>query len=105
MRTPHKILVIAFVVLAIASFALAHEGHKHSLLGTVKMVHENHLMLTLKDGGEKTVTLTEKTQILKGDEKADRAALEEGARVSIEVDSDDNALTIKVAVEMHKHGH
>jgi len=105
MNKPLRIITLVFVVLAVAGLALAHEGHKHSLLGTVKMVHENHLMLTLKDGGEKTVTLTEKTQILKGDEKADRTALEEGARVSVEVDSDDNALTIKVAAEMHEHKH
>jgi hypothetical protein len=100
-----RLAVLTLFTIALASLALAHEGHKHKVLGTVKMVHENHLMLSLKDGGEKTVVLTEKTQILKGEEKADRSALEEGVRVSVEVDNDDNALTIKVAVEEHHKGH
>lgn len=97
-----RLSALTLLVLATASLALAHEGHEHKLLGTVKMLHENHLMLTLKDGDSKTVMLTEKTRILKGDEKADRSALEEGVRVSVEVDNDDNALTIKVAVESQK---
>lgn len=96
--------MLTLILLAMASFAFAHEGENHTFMGTVKMVHENHLMISLKDGEMKTVVLTEKTQILKGGEKADRSALEEGVRVSVEVDSEDNALTIKVAAEMH-HKH
>lgn len=99
-----RLSVFAFFIIASASMAFAHEGHQHKLLGTVKMVHEDHLMLTLKDGDEKTVVLTEKTEILKGAEKVDRSALEEGVRVSVEVDNEDHALTIKVAAEEH-HEH
>lgn len=99
MKKPMRIAVLAVFVLTTASLAFAHEEHKHKLLGTVDMIHENHLTLSLKDGGEKIVNLTEKTQILKGEDKAGRSVLEKGVRVSVEVDNDDNALTIRVAAE------
>jgi len=103
MKVAVRVVLFTLFAISIAGTALAHEGHQHKLLGTVKMVHENHLMLTLKDGDEKTVVLTEKTVILQGDKKVDRSSLEEGVRVSVEVDNDDNALTVKVAPAEHEH--
>jgi hypothetical protein len=98
-----KTIVLLALCLFVSTVALAHEGHKHKLLGTVKTLKDAKLELTLKDGEMKTVTLTEKTEITKGEHKADKAALVEGARVAVEVDEDDVALTIKVAESEHKH--
>lgn len=104
MKKTMKFAALTLLVLAMATFTFAHEDHEHTLMGTVKMLHENHLTISLKDGGDKLVTLTETTQILKGEEKVDRTALEVGVRVSVEVDNDDKALAIKVAAEAH-HQH
>ena len=99
-----KLFVIVELTLVASSFALAHEGYTH-ILGTVKSVHENDLELSVKDGGAKTVVLTDKTTIFKGDEKADRSALVAGVRVSVEVDKENKVVTIKVAAEEHQHQH
>lgn len=93
-----KLFVIVALTLVASSFALAHEGYTH-ILGTVKSVQENDLELSLKDGGAKTVVLTDKTKIFRGEKKADRSALVEGVRVSAEVDKENNVVTIKVAAE------
>jgi hypothetical protein len=45
--------------LAIPSYARAHEGHPHKVMGTVTMRHENHLEVKATDGKTSTVTLTE----------------------------------------------
>jgi hypothetical protein len=98
-----KTIVLLALCLFVSTVALAHEEHKHKLLGAVKSLKENKLELTLKDGETKVVALTDKTEISKGEHKADKSALVEGARVAVEVDEDDVALTIKVAESEHKH--
>ncbi len=98
-----KAIVFLALCLFVSTVAFAHEGHKHKLLGTVKSFKENKLELTLKDGETKLVTLNDKTEISKGEHKADKAAIVEGARVSVEVDEDDVALTIKIAESEHHH--
>ena len=98
-----KTIVLLALCLFVSTVALAHEGHKHKLLGTVKSIKENKLELTLKDGETKLVMLNDKTEISKGEHKADKSALVEGARVAVEVDEDDVALTIKVAATQQHH--
>lgn len=98
-----KTVIFLLLTLFLSLTVAAHEGHKHKLLGSVKALKENKLELTLKDGETKTVTLTEETEITKGEHKSDAKALVEGVRVAVEVDEDDNAITIKVAESEHQH--
>ncbi len=90
-----------FAFLLIASFAagaaFAHGGKSHQLLGTVKELHENHLVVTSTDGHEVTVALTETTQYEKDKKPAARSDLEPGVRVSIKLTEDDkSAVKIKI---------
>ncbi|MBI2214807.1 MAG: hypothetical protein HYU52_14265 [Acidobacteria bacterium] len=94
-----KILMLLSLVLFVSSFAYAHDEHANKFLGTVKSVKDNNLELSFEDGDTKTVVLTEKTVILKGKEKADRSALTEGVRVSVEIDKENKAITIKLATD------
>ena len=71
--------------LAVPAYARAHEGHAHKVMGTVTTRHENHLEVRTKDGKTVTITLTEKTSIVRGKQKLDLSALKEGERVVVDV--------------------
>lgn len=93
-----KALALAVLSLLLATVALAHGGHQHSYLGTVKMLHENHLMVTTTDGKEVAFTLTDATTYTRGEAAATKADLKEGVRVSVGVANDGKtAKAIKIA--------
>ena len=94
----HRLVLLSLITLAVAATALAHGGHKHQFLGTVKALHANHLVVDTTDGKEVTFTLTEKTRYTKGTAAATKADLKEGVRVSVYVENDGKtATTIKIA--------
>jgi hypothetical protein len=78
------IAAVAALVLG-GGAAWAHEGHTHKVMGTVAMVHENHLQVQTKDGKTVTITMNEKTKILRGKQKAAVADLLTGTRVVVDV--------------------
>lgn len=92
-----RIFVFLLLATLAAGAVFAHGGKSHQLLGTVKSLHENHLVVTATDGHEATVTLTENTQYEKDRKPATRAALVAGARVSIQLTEDDKtAVKVKI---------
>jgi hypothetical protein len=94
----HRLLIAAIVALALAATALAHGGHKHQFLGTVKALHENHLVVATTDDQEVTFTLTDKTRYTKGTAAATKADLKAGVRVSVHVENDGKTATaVKIA--------
>ena len=92
-----KILVLLLIASFAAGAAFAHGGKSHLLLGTVKQLADDHLVVTSTDGHEVTVMLTEATQYQKDKKPATRSALAVGARVSIQL-SEDNKTAVKVKV-------
>jgi YHS domain-containing protein len=90
-----------FILLLIATFAagavFAHGGKSHQLLGTVKELHEDHLVVKAADGHESTVHLTKATVYEKDKKPATRAALVAGARVSVQL-TEDNKSAVKVKI-------
>jgi hypothetical protein len=106
MKTSHSKLPtigvwLAFAALLVAPTAVvAHEGHHHEAMGTVKMVHEDHLMLTTTDGAEKIFVLSETTKYLRGGKAATRADVAAGERAVVMYeakDGADHALEVKLA--------
>ncbi len=98
-----KILMFLLVVAFAAGAAFAHGGKSHQLLGTVKQLHENHLMVTATDGHEVMVTLTPKTQYEKDKKPAKRSDLVVGVRVSIQLTEDDkNVVKVKIGTAAAK---
>jgi hypothetical protein len=80
------VLGIALVAaLAVPAYARAHEGHAHKVMGTITMRHDNHLEVRTKDGTTVTITLTEKTSVVRGKQKVDLEALKPGERVVVDV--------------------
>ena len=75
---------VLFAALAVPAYVYAHEGHAHKVMGTVSMRHENHLEVKETDGGKTvTITLNEKTKILRGKAKATAADIKPGERVVV----------------------
>jgi hypothetical protein len=69
--------------LAFPGYALAHEGHAHKVMGTVTTLHENHLEVKTTDGKTSTITLNEKTKILRGKTKIKVDDIKPGERVVV----------------------
>jgi hypothetical protein len=69
--------------LAIPAYVRAHEGHAHKVMGTVATLHENHLEVKATDGKSSTITLNEKTKILRGRAKAKLDDIKPGERVVV----------------------
>ncbi len=62
---------------------VAHEGHAHKVMGTVMAVRGNELDLKATDGKTSTVTLNEKTRILRGKSIVQADAIKPGERVVV----------------------
>lgn len=79
--------IIAAAFLAAALFmpryARAHEGHVHKVMGTVATRHENHLEVKAPNGKRSTITLNEKTKILRGAAKVKIDDIKDGERIVV----------------------
>lgn len=92
------ILVLAALTLSTAA-AFAHQGVDHTILGTVKEVSQEHMVVTKKDAKEVRILLTRETKYTKAKAKADakHSDLAVGSRVSIQVTEDGKtALSVKI---------
>ena len=69
--------------LTVPAYVRAHEGHAHKVMGTVTTVHENHLEVKATDGKTSTITLNEKTRIVRGKTKTTAADIKPAERVVV----------------------
>ena len=98
-----KTVSLFVVALFISAAVFAHDGHVHQILGTVKEVQGEQMVVTTKDGKEVTVHLTEKTKFEKAGDPATRKDLTAGARVSVHLENDGkSAATIKIGTPKSK---
>lgn len=98
-----RILMFLVVASLVAGAAFAHGGKSHQLLGTVKLLHENHLVVTATDGHEVTVMLIPTTKYEKDKKSAKRSDLATGTRVSIQLTEDGkNAVKVKIGTAAAK---
>ena len=75
--------VALVAALAIPGYAPAHEGHIHKVMGTVTSLHENHLEVKATGGKTSTITLNEKTRILRGKAKVKANDIKAGERIVV----------------------
>ena len=69
--------------LMVPTYVRAHEGHKHKVMGTVVTLREHDLQVETTDGKSSTVTLNEKTRVLRGTAKAEAEDIKPGERVVV----------------------
>jgi hypothetical protein len=63
--------------------ARAHEGHAHKMMGTVAARHDNQLDVKATDGKTATVTLNDKTRVMRGKAKVALDDIKPGERVVV----------------------
>jgi hypothetical protein len=83
MRRRFMIVTALVAALVIPTVASAHEGHAHKIMGTVSMHHENHLEIKATDGKISTITLNDKTKIVRGKAKVMADEIQTGERVVV----------------------
>ena len=95
--------ILGAALLATAIFAprlaRAHEGHAHTVMGTVSSIDGANLMVKTGDGKMTMVMLDAKTKITQGKSKLDAKALKVGDRVvasGAEAQGMISAATVKV---------
>lgn len=98
MKRNVRILVFILAALGLSAAAtFAHQGVEHSILGTVKEVFEDRMVVTKKDAKEVTILLTTKTACTRGKVAARHSDLAVGIRVVIQVEEDGKtAVTVKI---------
>jgi hypothetical protein len=96
--TLHRSIILSVLSLLVSASVFAHGGHKHSFLGTVKMLHADRVVVTTTDQSEVTFVLTDRTRFSKGGSAATKKDLKNGVRVSVHVENDGKTATaIKIA--------
>jgi hypothetical protein len=71
------------VTLLATPLARGHEGHAHKMMGTVAARHDNQLEVKAVDGKTATVTLNDKTRVLRGKAKVTAEDIKPGQRVVV----------------------
>lgn len=95
-------LLVMLATVVMAPWVLAHEGHAHKVMGTVSVIHENHLEVKDKDDKTSTFVLNEKTKILRGKSLVKATEIKEGDRVVVTASEEKGAdgKTTLVATEV-----
>jgi hypothetical protein len=79
-----RLLFAVFAALTLLPLrALAHEGHDHTVLGTVTMAAPDHVMLKDPENKDVTVYLNRETKILRDKKPAKVEDIRTGLRVVI----------------------
>jgi hypothetical protein len=96
---------LALVVLSASSPVMAHEGHKHTTLGTAESVEKVRLAVKDADGKLVTFVLNEKTTYLRGETTVVAGSVKVGERVAVEFEESGTiktALKVRVGVTEEK---
>lgn len=94
------ILALAVLLAMVVPFVVrAHDGHKHSALGTIESVQGVHLQLKKTDGKTITLMLDKDTTVTRGKEKLDANALKRGERAAVDY-SDEGAMLMAHAIRL-----
>ena len=77
------IIGVALLAAAIIAprMARAHDGHDHTVMGTIASIDGTNLMVKTADGKQTMVMMDAKTKITQGKTKLDAKALKVGDRV------------------------
>lgn len=97
--SPWTLLFAGLALVLSARPSVAHEGHHHTALGTIRSIAETQLEIETTEGKIKSFLLTDKTTYKHGDTAVSRDHLKADARVAVmyEVKDDKNvAIEVKL---------
>ena len=72
------------VALALPTQFLAHEGHKHKMMGTVTAVDASHVEIDTKDEKKVSILVTEDTKYMRGKPSSPGACVTSPCRAALE---------------------
>jgi len=84
MKTAFLTLVLAAAVLT-PSFAVAHPGHDHKLMGTISAIDKNKVVVKTTEGKDMTFEVTPLTTFKRGKNKGVQSDLKAGMRVVVNI--------------------
>lgn len=85
MNQTNLIALVLTMSLGVATGVSAHEGHTHTVMGTVVKVSPGQVEIQTKDGKAETVVLTNRTTVTRDKTPAKLADVAAGDRVVIDV--------------------
>ncbi len=86
------VLSAAMVVVLGASAAWAHEGHTHTIMGTVMALDAKHVEVKTPSGETLSIALNAKTVVLREKRKASISDVQVGRRVVVDIGSGEDPL-------------
>jgi hypothetical protein len=91
-----RIAIAAALTLLLGAGAVwAHDGHTHTVMGTVTSIQPQRLEVKTNDGKTVTIVLNDKTTFVRGAEKLTPADLAAGQRVVVDVGNGKEPLTAR----------
>lgn len=84
MKTALVTLVLA-AALVTPSFAVAHPGHDHKLMGTISSIDKNKVVVKTTEGKDMTFEITPLTTFKRGKNKGAQSDLKAGMRVVVNI--------------------
>lgn len=92
MNRPATIFLGVVLLALTAGSAWAHEGHTHTIMGTV-MERDARTVQVKTPGGETlSIAITEKTTVVRGKQKAAIADVQKGTRVVVDIGNGEDPL-------------
>ncbi len=104
-KTKTGALLSFLLILAVPVAVLAHEDHKHHLMGTVAVIDAAHMTLTTTEGKTASVAITADIKVFREKTAAKLADIKVGDRVMVETDGATDkpkAISIMLGAEMNK---
>lgn len=95
MRLSATSLVAMAFMLCVSASIDAHPGHDHKVMGTIKAIDGEHVLLESSNGHEVSFQVTKTTRLLRGKETGKAADLKVGMRVVVNVGEGEEPLRAK----------
>jgi hypothetical protein len=86
------IVLGAAVISLMVRSAWAHEGHIHTIMGTVMARDAHSLQVKTPSGEVLSIAITDKTTVVRGKQKAAIADVQKGARVVVGIGNGEDPL-------------
>lgn len=91
--------VLAAALLVAPRMARAHEGHEHTVMGTIASIDGTNLMVKTADGKQTMVMMDAKTKVTQGKNKVDLKVLKVGDRV-VAKGEEEHAMIMATSVQL-----
>ena len=87
-----RIALMAAAVLLVAPLVWAHEGHVHTIMGTVTAIDAGHVAVKTPSGEVLSIAITGKTAVVRAKRKVAIAEVQVGRRVVVDIGNGEDPL-------------